>query len=460
MPSRRATVEAVLLAIIVLLAAAVRLEPLVTSPETQRNGYGQFGDTLLYHLIAVNLWQGNGFSATDDGSAFGGASVAVDRYAPAITRPPVYPAFLAAVYSFVGDPKDTTLATWRTRWDAARLTQGVLDALTCVLVFLLARALAPSSPWAPLTAAAIYAISPYNIFYTRALLSECVGTFLMTAGLLRCVIAFKDGNRFDWFVAGAVLGVAALCNPQVVLFPFLLAGWILLRHASDRRNGLALGLYLLAGTALSISPWTARNLIAFHRPIPISITAWWYSIFLGSYETRETWQGWNVVPEQIVPDPQERAAIVARFDLMWAEFNRGSLTVSEIDRGFRTPALRQIREHPVNTLAVWVDGAQRLWYQHYIAMYRDPEASGLYVLLYFALAIYAAVRAASSERRMMAPIGLLALYLTVFFLPLHDEARYSVVAIPGLIAAAGVGLARLVKADEWALRVSRSTAAV
>ena len=458
MTSRPTTLEGVLLAVIVLFAAAARLQPLVKSPELQRSGYGQFGDTLLYHLIAVNLWRGHGFSATDDGTAFGGPPIAIGRYEPAITRPPVYPIFLAAVYSFVGNANDTTLAAWRRRWDAARFTQGVLDALTGILVFFLARALAPSSAWPPLAAAAIYAISPYNIFYTRALLSECVGTFLMTAGLLLCVIAVNRGRRVEFLVAGVMLGVAALCNPQVVLFPLFLGGWILWRHATDRATSLALALCLLAGTALSISPWAMRNLILFHQPIPISMTSPWYSIFLGSYETRDTWQGWNVVPAQIVPDPQERAAIAARFDLMWEQFNRGSLAVSEIDRGFRPLALGRIRDHPAETLGAWIDGAQRLWYQHYIVMYRDAEASGRYVLLYFALAIYAAVRAASSERRMMVPIGLFAVYLTVIFLPLHDEARYSVIAMPGVIAVAGVGLARFLNdANEWRLRTSTLT---
>src|SRR5262245_47025379 len=92
--------QLVLLALITLFAAGIRVAPLLIHPETQRNGLGQFGDTSGYHRIAANLMRGNGYSATYDGSAFGGTAQHVDQYNPAITRAPGYPFFLATVYSF------------------------------------------------------------------------------------------------------------------------------------------------------------------------------------------------------------------------------------------------------------------------------------------------------------------------------------------------------------------------
>ena len=78
--TRRAGVEAVLLALVVALALILRLGPEIRSPESEHNGHGPFGDTQLYHRIAVNLLRGNGFSSTDDGSAHGTERIEPERY--------------------------------------------------------------------------------------------------------------------------------------------------------------------------------------------------------------------------------------------------------------------------------------------------------------------------------------------------------------------------------------------
>ena len=127
---------------ILVAAFLLRAWPVVASPETYRGGLGMFGDSRLYHVLAYNLHKGNGYSGIDDGSAFVRRTpVPGTAYVPAIVRAPLYPAFLAAAYAVLGGREAASAANpWRATWDRVRIVQCALDALVCLLVFLIARA--------------------------------------------------------------------------------------------------------------------------------------------------------------------------------------------------------------------------------------------------------------------------------------------------------------------------------
>src|SRR5262249_1743324 len=63
-----------------------------------------------------------------------------------------------------------------------------------------------------------------------------------------------------------------------------------------------------------------------------------------------------------------------------------------------------------------------------------------FFLFYFVFAVGAFVRASWSEVRPMAPMALACIYITLLYLPLHVEPRYSVPCMPGLIALCTIGL--------------------
>jgi len=432
--------EALLLALVVLVGASLRIGPLVTNPEAQRGGYGQFGDTQLYHRIAVNLLRGQGFSATTDGSAFGGPARTPVEYAPAVTRPPAYPTFLAGVYRLVGAPGDSSPEVWRTRWHAARLAQGVLDVGTCLLVYLLVTLIAPGLRWAPLAAAAGYALSPYNAFYSRELLAESVGTFLVAAATLLSVRALGRSHWRGWVAAGVAWGLAALCLAQLILFPPFLGLWLVLRGRAGWRAGMTQAVALGAGMLIAVGPWTVRNFRAFDRVIPIAVGATGYQMFLGTFETRANWTGWEVLPEEQFPDPRERARIDSLVREMYTIMDAGSPEMAGPNGELRRLALERLRADPGRALAAWFESVPRLWFQNYIPMYRDREASGGLLLGVLLAAVAAVIVVAGEERRRRQLPLLLAAYLTLLFLPLHVEARYSVTAIPGLVALAAIGV--------------------
>src|SRR5712692_8334878 len=130
MPRRPPRLPSVSLGVIFVVALAIRVHPVVDSPETFRGGRGMFGDTYLYNAIAYNLYKGNGFSGTDYGGSVGrGENKPGLTYEPSIVRAPLYPFFLAGVYKVFSSHEDVpSPSTWRKNFDRVRLTQCVLDA--------------------------------------------------------------------------------------------------------------------------------------------------------------------------------------------------------------------------------------------------------------------------------------------------------------------------------------------
>jgi 4-amino-4-deoxy-L-arabinose transferase-like glycosyltransferase len=430
------------LGVIFLVGLWVRVHPIVSEPEQFRYGLGPFGDSQLYHRIAYNLYTGHGFSGTDDGRAFGQKGKAdVLQYEPAIYRAPAYPCFLSAVYRLLGRSEDMqSLETWHETWNKVRIVQSALDALLCVLVFIIVRILHPASVTPAFVSAAVYCISAYNIYYTRAHLSESLTTFLLTSGLLLVVLALRTPTLLLWLLSGAAFGLTALSSPQLVLFPAVLCGYVVLlqgrRVSWSQLRRVAL---LMVGVILVIAPWTWRNHRTFGEIIPINAGSVGYNLFLGTFETAANWQGWDRIPEELFHDEPEKIRIAALQRSFFQHSYEGTIRVREPDRVLARIAVDWMMARPIQTLRAWVGGVPRLWFQDNIHIYRDREPSGVFAVVYFFLAAHAFLRGSQERRHLMAPVVLFIGYLTLIFVPLHVEARYSVSAMPGLIALAGIG---------------------
>jgi len=76
-------------------------------------------------------------------------------------------------------------------------------------------------------------------------------------------------------------------------------------------------------------------------------------------------------------------------------------------------------------------------------MYGKPEASGGIFVIYFAFALFAILKSEKSQRTLMAPVLLLFIYLTIIFLALHVESRYSVNLLPSILCLTGIGIYKL-----------------
>ena len=134
-----------------------------------------------------------------------------------------------------------------------RLVHALLGALSCVLVYGLARR-AFGEPAGRLTGAGA-ALCGTFLYFEGELLAVPLEVFLNLLLLHRLLLAMDRGRGLDWGLAGLVAGLAALARPNVLLFAVLFCVW----HLWRRRPVRALAPF--AGCALLvILPVTLRNL--------------------------------------------------------------------------------------------------------------------------------------------------------------------------------------------------------
>lgn len=424
-----------------MVALTIRLYPILITPEPVKAGFGPFGDSALYHRIAYNLYKGHGYSGIDNGSAFGlsqpGQPVI---YEPAITRGPVYPAFLASVYRFWGDAAAMeSIKRWHVNWNRVRIVQSIFDALICLLLFWAVRALYPNRYLPAFLAAALYGVSFYNIFYARMLLSESVTTFLVAIAIIAGVMALKSGRIVYWFIVGAGFGLASLSRPEYILFPFFLAGFIFLHQRHEIRGAVKASVSLVCGLVLVIAPWALRNYMTYKQFIPTSVGAMGLNLFTGTYEN-EDWQSWGKYPDRIFKSAEMKKEITAWQGKLAYHLKRGTIGLKKYDLQFKALALDTIKENPLNCLTVWIKRLPRLWYQNYIQMYVYQEPSGIWFIIYFLFSILALSLMKPKIRVACTPIFLLFLYMNLVYLPFHIEPRYGVTIYPGLSILTAIGL--------------------
>ena len=163
-----------------------------------------FGDTLSlgasgYDAYAANLIEGQGYTRFEDRS--GDSDL-----------PPLYPFFLAGVYTVLGrDPL------------AVAAVQAVLDLVVVGLVLIIGRRVAGET--VGLLAATFYGLYPYLLFQNLSVNDTGLFILLLAAGI---ALTYTARDSQHWAAAagvGVALGLAALTKTLVLLLVPLLALW-------------------------------------------------------------------------------------------------------------------------------------------------------------------------------------------------------------------------------------------
>ena len=194
------------------------------------------GDATQYYAYALNLANHGIFSKDLPGVAV----IHPDNY-----RDPGYPVFLAIWMKLLGAGE-----AW---YAAVLLGQALLGALTITLATQLGRHWLPLS-WAT-AAGVLMALWPHSVTINGYLLSETLFGFLCALGLLAFASARRRRSPRRAFVAGVVLGAAALTNAVLLPFGILLAVFMAWRKLAGRSVcvALAVGALALPGA------WSVRN---------------------------------------------------------------------------------------------------------------------------------------------------------------------------------------------------------
>jgi len=174
-------------------------------------------------------------------------------------RVPVYPMFIAGVYSALGERSLAKLL----------YVQAFVGVVTIPLTYILARRFTGIIP--ALVAAGIVAVDDLLIDHARYIYAEILYTPLLLVALLALLWALQAPRLWRFAGAGGSMALVTLCRPTSALLPLILPlllpwGWRLHQKAGVC---MAYGLAMLA----VIAPWTYHNWRTFHRFLPLSISA-------------------------------------------------------------------------------------------------------------------------------------------------------------------------------------------
>jgi hypothetical protein len=257
---------------IFLIGLAIRLVPVLLA----RHLAIGLDDMFQYDMLARSLAAGNGFRwyAPQDLGLIApflhldpGALDLDPRGILTSFRAPLYPAFLAVIYSIVGSGE--------ARFFAARLAQTVLGALLAPLTFAASNYLLPQNERAAKIAAGLVAAYPMLIIFPLALATENLFFVLVLGSMVMLFRAARMPGALNLSLSGFLLGLSALTRSVILPFAALAVVWAWF-SLGQRRGAL-----LMAGVlALTIAPWILRNSILYGRPTGIE-TSLGYNLYVG-----------------------------------------------------------------------------------------------------------------------------------------------------------------------------------
>lgn len=217
-------------------------------------------DPADYQRLAVSLAGGHGF----------GTTVVAPGGGPTAFRPPLWPLFLAGIYTVVGN-----------HLLVARAVEVVLGLVTVALVGALALRLGRSTVrdgWrTALAAMVLAALYPPLLLAGGSLLSESLSLPLELGSLLAAWVTPSARRPLRWSaLTGLLCGLDILCRPDsfILLVPAVLLacrwpppappGRARLRAAAVRAG------VLVGAAGLTVTPWLVRDAVVMGRFVPVT----------------------------------------------------------------------------------------------------------------------------------------------------------------------------------------------
>jgi 4-amino-4-deoxy-L-arabinose transferase-like glycosyltransferase len=227
-------------------------------------GTGPVFDESYYLNVAEGIAKGHGHTL----------GVRSD-WEPGALRPPFFPFLLAGVMRAFGPA-----------YAVLRACQIPLSLVTVWLVFQIA-----ARRWGPRAAAAaglFCALSPSLVHFSHLLWAESLAAFLLALFFFWIDRFDRGGSRLALALAGVSLGLLALTKEVWLYFGAVAAAWCLWRARPRWRPALPAAALLLAALALTVLPWTLRNLRVLGRPAIVSTNVW-FPIAMGNLFDPERW---------------------------------------------------------------------------------------------------------------------------------------------------------------------------
>lgn len=349
---------------------------------------------------------------------------------------PGYPYFVGTIYSLFGSE---TI-------QPALVVQCLLGALTAALIFVLGLRLV-SYRVGLLAGGAAVLYAPF-LFTGAQLLSENLTLLVNTLVLLAAAGSLQQKPK-QLLALGLLLGVAALCRVQILLFAALWFGALAWQHAARWKAAGALAL----GVALVVLPVTIRNWAICGDPVLISANGG-INFFIGNN---------NQANGLYSPPPflqGGRAEMYAAARTEAVERSGGELSPGGVDSYWYGEGMDWIAGHP----GAWLGG---LWtkFAYFWNGFEVPDILDYYdarqysgwlsvPIDFYLVGIlgFAGLFLAWQRRRDLLPLYLYVDSQIVFVLIFFMSARFRLLAVPALLvfaAHAGAWLFDKLRAQEW-----------
>jgi 4-amino-4-deoxy-L-arabinose transferase-like glycosyltransferase len=244
-------------------------------------------DASEHDSYAWNLAQGRGYSGVSP-DVKSPTGELLDH--PSAYRAPGASVLWAGIYWLFGH-----------RYAPVRLAQCVLDTLTILLLYRIARICFGDA--VALLAAGVYAVWPTALLYSSVLGSEPLYTFLFCWSLLLSLQFAEDPSWLRAVAAGVLLGLALLTRGNAVMMVALMIPWGIIQFWKTPRLGMrACAIPLIA--VVMLFPWTIRNYRVLHAFVPIETGGG--DVLLGSYNrvvaNDPLYYGYWVFPTAFLPE--------------------------------------------------------------------------------------------------------------------------------------------------------------
>src|SRR5262245_18045229 len=208
--------------------------------------YGACAASLALGLFFLFVWAPHpwGWEGFDDYHDLGLALARAGRF-PTLDRPWGYALYLAPFYALFGDRPWIPL-----------IVQVVINAAMPMLVYRVARGAFDERIAA--TAAVLTGLCSFNTVYASTQASDALCTVLFMAAVLVFARGSerRDGRLYACAASGALLGLASQFRPNLILVPFVLAGYLLIR---ERGRALAGAAAVVVAAAVTLLPLVVSN---------------------------------------------------------------------------------------------------------------------------------------------------------------------------------------------------------
>lgn len=361
------------------------------------------GDAELYHGVAQNLADGEGYSL--GGEPFG-------------NREPGYILLVAVLYAIFGA---TPMAVF--------IFHAILGAAACGLVALIGERLANRG--VGIVAGLLLAVSPSFLGYTDVVLTEVFSLFIVTAATLMLLKIIDHPSSWRLTIGlGLLLGYGTLTRSNFIVLALGMPVFLAVARLKPRVL-LKISASVISILLLALVPWVLRNAHEFDRFIPSRVGSW--EIFWsGSYiPWNGEWRGY--VPP--LTDIEE------------------GLTQLEADEKLMELTIDNIKRDPVGVARIWARKPFLMWPKSDASLFpaRPEPGDWRYVALAlqhlaWVLSLALALVGAWAHRHSRGVRVILAVLLiaTLSFLPVNPERRYTVPFYPLVYVLTALGIHAMV----------------